>query len=166
MLRSGRLSYNAQRNVNKVRPILGTILWYQKFKIHVQTAREFHDLNMGFVVWTQLLVHSRIASNRYVHRILCKNVALTSMQRHDCIDVDATLSQRCVPVWFSSDDNSCRQRRINGDATSSTLMRRCIDVTCLLGKYEVTNALPANTQRRTNLFTTVAGVAATSKWRY
>ena len=48
-------------------------MWYKKFKIHVQTAREFHDLNMGFVVLTRLLVHSRIASNSYVHRILCKN---------------------------------------------------------------------------------------------
>ena len=70
MLRSGRVRFVAQRNINKARPIL----WYQKFKIHVQTAREFHDLNMGFVVWTRLLVHSRIASNSYVHRILCKNV--------------------------------------------------------------------------------------------
>ena len=48
----------SQSSVNKARPIL----WYQKFKIHVQTAREFHDLNIGFVVWTRLLIHSTIAS--------------------------------------------------------------------------------------------------------
>ena len=54
--------------------------WYQKFKIHVQTALEFHDLNMGFVVWPRLLVHSWIASNSYVLKILCKKWRLRTIR--------------------------------------------------------------------------------------
>ena len=56
---------------------------YQKFKIHVLTARDLHGLNMGFVVWTWLnLVHSRIASNSYVHRLLCKNKVLPTFGQY------------------------------------------------------------------------------------
>ena len=69
MLHSGRQRYVAQCNVNKARPLL----WFQKIKTHVQTACEFPDLNMGFVVWTWLLAYLSIASNSYVHRSLCKN---------------------------------------------------------------------------------------------
>ena len=69
MLRSGRQRYVTQRNLNKARPLLQ----FQKIKTHFPTACEFYDLNMGFVVWTRLLAHLSIASNSYVHRILCKN---------------------------------------------------------------------------------------------
>ena len=88
MLRSGRQRYVAQRNVNKARPLL----WFRKIKTHVQTACEFHDLNMGFVVSTRLLAHLSIASNSYVHRILCKK---TSWR---CMDVEPTLYKRHVPA--------------------------------------------------------------------
>ena len=42
-------------------------------KTHVQTACEFHDLNMGFAVLTRLSAQLKIASNSYAHRYLCKN---------------------------------------------------------------------------------------------
>ena len=44
-------------------------------KSHVQTAHEFHDLNMDFVVWTRLPDHFTMASRSYVCRYLCKNVS-------------------------------------------------------------------------------------------
>ena len=37
---------------------------------YVQTACEFHDLKMDFVVWRQLSVYSTIASNNYTHTFM------------------------------------------------------------------------------------------------
>ena len=42
--------------------------WGFLSKNHVQTAREFHDLNMDCIVWTPLLVCSTVASNSFVNR--------------------------------------------------------------------------------------------------
>ena len=47
--------------------------WGFSSKNHVHTVRESHDSNMDLVVWKRLLVDLTMASNRCVHRYLCKN---------------------------------------------------------------------------------------------
>ena len=54
-------------------------------KTHVQTAREFHDLNMGFCCLNTAFDQSKTASNSYVHRFLCKNICENKAK--DCIYV-------------------------------------------------------------------------------
>ena len=61
--------FAAKRHAN-----LGPPSWGFSSKNHVQTAREFHDLNMDLIVLNTAFVHLTMASKSYAHRYLCKNV--------------------------------------------------------------------------------------------
>ena len=56
---------------------------------------------MGFVIWTGLLVHSRIASNSYVHWILCKKKKKKKKKKKNWLNVMTTLDRRCFNVVCS-----------------------------------------------------------------
>ena len=67
MLIPGQQGYITWPHMNKWRPVLSLRFLS---KNHVQTAHEFHDFNIDFIVWTRLLVHSSMAPHGFESRYL------------------------------------------------------------------------------------------------